>query len=76
MEKAEERVIRFEERHDRILSQICSYYLTHKELEESLAGARTAMNEALEFASTLRKMQKKVIDSFPGDHEFDIYALY
>lgn len=73
LEQAEVRAIRFEERHDRILSQICSYYLTHMELEEALAGARAAMNEALEFAATLRKMQKKVIGSFPGDdHKFDI----
>ncbi|KAF3454517.1 hypothetical protein FNV43_RR04965 [Rhamnella rubrinervis] len=66
LEKAEERAIRYEERHDRILSQICSYYLTHKELEESMAGARAAMNEALEFAAALRKIQMKVLRSFPA----------
>lgn len=72
LEQAEERAARFEERHDRILSQICAYYLTHRELEEALAGARAAMNEALEFVASLRKMQKKIISSFPGD-QFDVY---
>lgn len=71
LEQAEVRAAMFEERHDRILSQICAYYLTHKELEEAIAGARAAMNEALEFAASLRNMQKKIISSFPGDDQFD-----
>lgn len=75
LERAEERVVRFEERHDRILSELCSHYLTHKELEDALAGARAAMNGALEFAATLRKMQTRIISSFPGDHhDFDVYG--
>ena len=65
LEAAEERVIRFQERHDRILSQICGFYFTNIELVEALAGARAAMNEALEFAVALRRLQFKIINSFP-----------
>jgi Werner syndrome ATP-dependent helicase len=70
LEHAEERVQRFQERHDRILSQMCTYYLVNKELEEALAGARAAMNEAMEFAVHLRRLQMKTITSFPDkvDH--------
>jgi hypothetical protein len=67
LEHAEDRVQRFQERHDRILSQICTYYLINKELEEALAGARAAMNEAMEFAVNLRRMQMKIITSFPEE---------
>ncbi|PON39497.1 hypothetical protein PanWU01x14_304630 [Parasponia andersonii] len=71
---AEEKVERFQERHDRILSQMCSYYLTHKELEEALAGARDTLKEALEVAATLRKMQFKLINSFPDyDQFYDVF---
>ena len=67
LEHAEERAAKFQERHDRMLSQMCSFYLTNKELEEALAGARAASNEALDFATQLRRMQLKIITSFPGD---------
>ncbi|BFG36919.1 hypothetical protein CerSpe_231930 [Prunus speciosa] len=67
LEQAEERAARFQERHDRILSQICSFYLINKELEDALAGARAAMKEALEFAANLRRLQIKIITSFPKD---------
>ncbi|KAK7269356.1 hypothetical protein RIF29_22081 [Crotalaria pallida] len=65
LEVAEERVVRFQERHDRILSQICMSYLTNVELVEALAGARATMNQALEFAVDLRRIQFKIISSFP-----------
>ena len=65
LDGAEERATRYEERHDRILSQICSYYFSNTDLKEALAGARTAMNEALEFAGGLRDLQMKVISSYP-----------
>ena len=74
LEHAEERVLRFQERHDRILSQMCAYYLINKELEDSLAGARASMNEAMEFAANLRKIQMKIITSYPdevGVHTLD-----
>lgn len=75
LEQAEERAEKFQERHDQILGQICSYYLTHTELEEALAGARAAMNQAVEFAAHLRRMQMKLIRSFPYDHQvYDFYA--
>lgn len=64
LEGAEERAVRFQERHDRILSQIGASYLTNTELVEALAGARVAMNQALDFAVDLRSMQFKVISSF------------
>ncbi|KAK7392023.1 hypothetical protein VNO78_20449 [Psophocarpus tetragonolobus] len=65
LEAAEERAVRFQERHDRILSQICASYLTNTELIEALAGARATMNQALDFAVELRNIQIKIITSFP-----------
>ncbi|PKI51510.1 hypothetical protein CRG98_028070 [Punica granatum] len=71
LDHAEERVARSQERHDRILSQICTFYLTNQNLEEALVGARRAMEEASEFVSTLRKMQMRIISSFPD--EVDVF---
>ncbi|KAL2469175.1 uncharacterized protein Fot_50751 [Forsythia ovata] len=65
LHEAEERVTRYEERHDRILSQICSYYMINEKLEEALLGAKNAMNDALEFSVGLRKLQMEIISSFP-----------
>lgn len=65
LEAAEERVVRYEERHDRILSQICASYLTNTELIEAIAGARATMMQALDFAVELRKIQFKIITYFP-----------
>ncbi|KAL2325529.1 hypothetical protein Fmac_024587 [Flemingia macrophylla] len=65
LEAAEERVMRYEERHDRILSQICSSYLINAELVEAINGARATMNHAFDFAVELRKIQFKIITSFP-----------
>ncbi|WVY96461.1 hypothetical protein V8G54_028612 [Vigna mungo] len=65
LEAAEERAVRFQERHDRILSQICSTYLTNAELVEAIAAARATMNQALDFALQLRKIQFRIITSFP-----------
>ncbi|KAL6142600.1 hypothetical protein ACLB2K_060877 [Fragaria x ananassa] len=56
LEHAEERAAKFQERHDRMLNQMCSFYLTNKELEEALASARAAANDALDFATQLRRM--------------------
>ncbi|CAL0320971.1 unnamed protein product [Lupinus luteus] len=64
---AEERVVRFQERHDRILSQISMSYLTNTELLEALAGARATMNQALEFAVDFRRIQFRIISSFPDE---------
>lgn len=69
LKQAEKRATRFQERHDRILHQISSFYLINKELEGALADARAAMNEALEFAANLRKLQMKIISSFPSDNQ-------
>ncbi|KAG6702206.1 hypothetical protein I3843_07G020200 [Carya illinoinensis] len=74
LENAEERVLRFQERHDRILSQVCSFYLANKELVEALEGARAAMNEAMEFAANLRRMQTNIIINYPD--EVDAIMLY
>ena len=65
LEAAEERAVRFQQRHDRILSQICASYLTNTEVVEALAGARATMNQALDFAVELRKIQFRIIASFP-----------
>ncbi|KAF3623083.1 hypothetical protein P3S67_018931 [Capsicum chacoense] len=67
LEQAEDRVLRYEERHDKLLDQICSHYIVSQEILEALAGARDAMNEALEFAITLRNLQLEVIRLYPSD---------
>ncbi|PHT41294.1 hypothetical protein CQW23_20148 [Capsicum baccatum] len=67
LEQAEDRVLRYEERHDKLLNQICSHYIVSQEILEALAGARDAMNEALEFAITLRNLQLEVIRLYPSD---------
>ncbi|KAE9589592.1 hypothetical protein Lalb_Chr21g0310631 [Lupinus albus] len=67
LEVAEERVVKFQERHDRILSQICMSYLTNTELLEALVGARATMNQALEFAVDFRRIQFQIINSFPDE---------
>ena len=67
LEDAEERAMRFQERHDHVLSQVCSYYLCKQELLEALAESRVAMNEALGFAVGLRKMQMEILCSYPGE---------
>lgn len=67
LEHAEERVMRFQERHDRVLSQVCSYYLCNKELLESLSVSQAAMNEALNFAVGLRRMQMEILCSYPDE---------
>ena len=72
LEAAEERAVRFQERHDRILNQICSTYLTNAELVEAIAGARATMNQALDFALQLRKIQFRIITSFPDAIEIDV----
>ncbi|CAL5378792.1 unnamed protein product [Camellia sinensis] len=65
LKHAEERAIRYEERHDRILKQICSYYLLNQELLEALSAAKTAMDGALQFATDLRDLQINLISSYP-----------
>lgn len=72
LEHAEERATRFQERHDRILSQISAFYLTNQDLEEALAGARRAMEEAMEFEGKLRKIQMRTLSSFPD--EVDVFS--
>ncbi|GAB4835806.1 hypothetical protein Ancab_000722 [Ancistrocladus abbreviatus] len=67
LEEAENRLLELQERHDRLLKEICSYYLCHRELEAALVGARRDMNEAMEFVNGLRKMQVKIISSYPDD---------
>lgn len=67
LEHAEERVLRLQERHDRILSQMCSYYFIHNELEVSLADSRAVLDEAMESAGNLRRMQRKIIGYFPDE---------
>ena len=67
LEHAEDRVLRLQERHDRILSQMCSYYFIHNELEVSLADARAVLDEAMESAGNLRRMQRKIIGYFPDE---------
>ncbi|KAM7279058.1 hypothetical protein ACFE04_006192 [Oxalis oulophora] len=73
LEEAEARAGRLQERHDRILSQICSYYLTSQELIDALGDARVDMKDALEVAVCLRKMQIMTISSFP--YEVDASML-
>ncbi|KAF6142101.1 hypothetical protein GIB67_037019 [Kingdonia uniflora] len=46
LERAEERVIRFQDKHDRLFDRNFLYYC-HQELKQALLGAYKAMNEAL-----------------------------
>ena len=46
---------------------MCSYYLIHNELEVSLADARAVLDEAMESAGNLRRMQRKIIGYFPDE---------
>ncbi|KAM6597942.1 hypothetical protein CsatA_008466 [Cannabis sativa] len=72
LEEANERVERLENRHERILSQLCGYYLTHPELEEAVVEARNAVKEALVVTSTLTKMQIHLINSLSTDYYHNI----
>ncbi|CAK7340660.1 unnamed protein product [Dovyalis caffra] len=72
LERAEERVRNFEERHDHLLGQICSYYLTNQELGDALAGARAALNEAVEFAVRLREVQMRILINFPDEADLSM----
>ncbi|RWW58690.1 hypothetical protein BHE74_00034418 [Ensete ventricosum] len=65
LEQAEERLTRFQERHDKILFQINSHYLCHAEMEEALSGGQKATNEALQFCADLRRMQMNIITLYP-----------
>lgn len=67
LERAEERVIRYEKRHDCILNEICSLYLVNAALEEALMVSRDAVNEAMEMVLGLRKLQIEIIRSYPDD---------
>lgn len=64
LHEAEGRLIRYQERHDHILDHMCSNYLINQNMQEALAGARDAMNEALELVVALRKLQLQAIVSF------------
>lgn len=65
LEVAEERVGRYQERHDRILSEISAFYFTNTELLVALEGARASMNQALDYAACLRRIQLNIIRSYP-----------
>ena len=65
LDQAEERLLRLQERHDRILYLMNSQYVSHRGMEEALAGARKAMNEALEFSAGLRRIQMRIVSSYP-----------
>lgn len=72
LEHAEERAHKFQERHDHILGQISSYYLINQELGDALAGARAAMNAAMEFAVRLREVQMRVLINFPDEADLSM----
>lgn len=61
LEVAEERLIMYQRRHDHLLSQITSHYLSTPVLEEALADSKDAMNEASKFVIGLRKLQLDII---------------
>ncbi|KAK1370699.1 hypothetical protein POM88_036791 [Heracleum sosnowskyi] len=61
---AEERLVMYQQRHDDLLSQITSHYLTTPVLEEALADSKDAMNEASKFVISLRKLQLDIITFF------------
>ena len=66
LEQAEESVARLQDRHDRLLEKVCSLYLCHRELEQALVCARKALDDALDFAACLRKMQVWILTSYPN----------
>lgn len=72
IDEAEDRVVRLEERHDRLLKEACSYYLCNRELVEALAGARQVMDEATAVADGLRRMYMKMIVCYYPDEEIDL----
>lgn len=72
LEHAEERAQKLQERHDHMLGQICSYYLINRDLGDALAGARAAMNEAMEFAVRLRDVQMRILINFPDEADLSM----
>ncbi|KAK9136924.1 hypothetical protein Sjap_007518 [Stephania japonica] len=64
LELAEQRVIKFQERHDRLLDQVSSHYLCNQRLDEAFVDARATMNEALENAVSLQQMQMNILRSY------------
>ncbi|KAG1365208.1 hypothetical protein COCNU_12G002080 [Cocos nucifera] len=68
-------MLRSQERHDKILFEINSHYLSHKEMDEALAGARKAMDEALAFSISLRRMQLKILSFYPHGVR-DVFTTY
>ncbi|KAK9139385.1 hypothetical protein Scep_009066 [Stephania cephalantha] len=64
LELAEQRVIKFQERHDRLLDQVSMHYLCNQRLDEALLDARAAMNEAHENAVSLQQMQMNILRSY------------
>lgn len=73
LEEAEVKLQRYEERHDRVLGHVCSFYMHNPELEKAMAGCRDAMNEASEFVFTLRRLQLEVISTLypvPADGRY------
>ncbi|KAI4364664.1 hypothetical protein MLD38_020722 [Melastoma candidum] len=67
LEHAEERLAMSWERHDVLLRQRCSFYLTNCDLEEALADARKAIEEATELTRVFGRMQMRLIASFTKD---------
>lgn len=61
LELAEERLVMYQRRHDDLLSQITSHYLSTPVLEEALADSKDAMNEVSKFVMSLRKLQLDII---------------
>lgn len=61
LELAEERLVMYQQRHDDLLGQITSHYLSSQVLEEALADSKDAMNEASKFVIRLRKLQLEII---------------
>ena len=78
LDEAEVKLQRYEERHDRVLGQVCSFYMHNLELEKAMAGCRDALNEALEFVFTLRRLQLEVITTLypvPADGRYSLENL-
>lgn len=64
LELAEERLVMYQRRHDHLLSQITSHYLSTLVLEKALADSKDAMNEASKFVISLRKLQMEIINFY------------
>ncbi|KAH7655003.1 hypothetical protein IHE45_19G177600 [Dioscorea alata] len=65
LEQAEERLIRLQERHDKILLHLNSNYFPSLAMAHALSASQQAMDEALHFSASLQSLHLKLLTSYP-----------